>query len=276
MADIQEAPLSVKSYDVLKPDPHRTYSQSVVVEPSPRRLRIVFNGETVADSAKAMLLHETKHLPIYYLPVEDVRMDLLEKTDHTTHCPFKGDASYWTVKAGGRVAENAVWGYEDPIEGQEALDGLVAFYWDKMDHWYEEDEEIFIHPRDPHKRIDTVPSSRRVQVKVGGEIVADSKRGHFLFETGLPTRYYLPAGDVRMDLLEATDLRTGCPYKGTANYYSVHVGSKTFENIVWFYPDPIPECPKIKDLLCFFNEKVDAILVDGVEIPKVPSPWSDD
>ncbi len=273
MADIQEAPLSVKNYGVVKPD--TPAGHSVVVENSPRRLRVVFNGETVADSTNAKLLHETKHLPIYYLPVEDVRMDLLDKTDHSTHCPFKGDASYWTVNVGDRVAENAVWGYEDPIEGQEDLEGLVAFYWGKMDHWYEEDEEIFIHPRDPYKRIDTVPSSRRVQVKVGGEIVADSKRGHFLFETGLPTRYYLPSGDVRMELLEATDLRTGCPYKGTARYYSVHAGGQTYENIVWFYPDPIPECPKVKDLLCFFNEKVDAILIDGVEVAKVPSPWSD-
>ena len=273
MADIQEAPLRVKNYDVFKPG--TPAGHSVVVEDSPRRLRIVFNGETVADSANAKLLHETKHLPIYYVPIEDVRMELLHKTDHSTHCPFKGDASYWTVKVAERVAENAVWGYEDPIEGQGDLDGLVAFYWGKMDHWYEEDEEIFIHPRDPYKRIDTMPSSRRVQVKVGGEIVADSKRGHFLFETGLPTRYYLPADDVRMDLLEATDLRTGCPYKGTASYYSVHVSGQTFENIVWFYPEPIAECPKIKDLLCFFNEKVDAILVDGVEVPKVPSPWSD-
>jgi len=274
MSDIQEAPLSVKNYDVMKA--HRESGHTVVVEDSPRRLRVVFNGETIADSIRAKLLHETKHLPIYYVPVDDVRMDLLEKTGHKTHCPFKGDASYWTVKVGDRVAENAVWGYEDPIEGQDDLKGLVAFYSGKMDRWYEEDEEIVIHPRDPYKRIDTVASSRRVQVKVGGEIVADSTRGHFLFETGLPTRYYLPIDDVRMDLLEATDLRTGCPYKGTASYYSVHVGGQTFENIVWFYSDPIPECPKIKDLLCFFNEKVEAILVDGVEIPKVPSPWSED
>jgi uncharacterized protein (DUF427 family) len=156
------------------------------------------------------------------------------------------------------------------------LKGLVAIYWSEMDHWYEEDEEILIHARDPYKRIDTVASKRHVEVKLGGEVVADSKRATFLFETGMPTRYYIPKEDVRADMLSESELRTGCPYKGNANYYSVNAGGKTFENIVWYYPDPIAEIPKIKDLLCFFNEKVDAIHVDGVEIPKQRSPWSED
>ena len=274
MSDVQEAPLKVKKYDILKPNAGS--ESSLVIEDSPRRVRVVLNGETIADSVDMKMMHETRHLPMYYFPMDDVRMDLLENTDHTTHCPHKGDASYWSVKVGDRVAENAMWAYEDPLDDVPELEGLAAFYWNKMDHWYEEDEELFIHARDPYKRIDTVPSSRHVQVKVGGEIVADTKRAHFLFETGLPTRYYIPTEDVRTDLLTPSDLKTGCPYKGTAQYYSVSVGGKTFENLVWYYPDPIPELPKVKDLLCFYNEKVDAIIVDGKEAPKQPSPWSED
>ncbi len=274
MSDVQEAPLKVKNYDILKPNAGSEYS--LVIEDSPRRVRVVFNGETIADSVEMKMMHETRHLPMYYFPMDDVRMDLLEKTDHTTHCPHKGDASYWSVKVGDRVAENAMWAYEDPLDNVPELKALAAFYWNKVDHWYEEDEELFIHARDPYKRIDTVPSSRHVQVKVGGEIVADTKRAHFLFETGLPTRYYIPTEDVRTDLLTPSDLKTGCPYKGTAQYYSVSVGGKTFENLVWYYPDPIPELPKVKDLLCFYNEKVDAIIVDGKEAPKQRSPWSED
>jgi uncharacterized protein (DUF427 family) len=247
---------------------------AVIIEPSPRRVRVAFNGETIADSHNMCLLHEDGHLPIYYFPMDDVRMDLLVKTDHTTHCPYKGDASYWTVRVGGRDAENAVWGYEDPLPAQPALKGLVAFYWGRMDHWYEEDEEIIVHPRDPYKRIDTVRSSRRVVVTLGGDVVADTTRAIFLFETGLPTRYYIPREDIAATLTPS-DTETACPYKGTARYHGVKAGGKTYEDIVWYYPDPIPEIPKIKDLLCFYNEKVDAIAVDGQDIPKQPTPWSD-
>ena len=91
--------------------PHTLY-----FEDSPRRVRVMFNGETIADSKRVKLLHETGHLPVYYFPKEDVRMDLLEESDHTTHCSFKGDASYWSVKVGDRVAENAVWSYPEPLE----------------------------------------------------------------------------------------------------------------------------------------------------------------
>ena len=154
------------------------------------------------------------------------------------------------------------------------LQDYCAFYWDRVDHWYEEDEEVFVHPRDPHKRVDTVPSSRPVRVILGGETVADTTRAHFLFETGLPTRYYIPAEDVRMDLLTPTDTKTRCPYKGTASYWTARIGEETFDDIVWAYPDPVPECPKIKDLMCFYNEKVDAVFVDGTETEKPVTKWS--
>jgi uncharacterized protein (DUF427 family) len=169
-----------------------------------------------------------------------------------------------------------VWGYPDPYDEVPALKDFVAFYWDRVDHWYEEDEEIFVHARDPYKRVDVVNSSRHVQVIVGGETVADTRRARFLFETRLPTRYYIPPEDVRADLLVPSNKSTACPYKGKARYHSVKIGDDVFTDIVWYYPEPIAECPKIKDRLCFFNEMVDAILIDGVEMPRPVTPWSKD
>ncbi len=243
-------------------------------EPTPRRIRTAFAGETVADSARAMLMLESKHLPVYYFPRADVRADLLIESDHATRCPFKGQASYWSVRVGERVAENAAWSYLEPLSEAAAMKGYMAFYWDRMEHWYEEDEEVFVHPRDPYKRVDVVPSSRQVRVVLGGETVAESRRARFLFETGLPTRYYIPPEDVRGELLEPSDKQSRCPYKGVAGYRSVRVGERLYEDIVWSYPEPIPECPGIKGLMSFFNEHVDDILIDGEPIPKVETPWS--
>lgn len=254
------------------PDPHHR----VDIEPSPRRVRTVFNGETIADSTKMKLVFETRHLPVYYFPREDVNMALLSATDHHTHCPYKGDASYWSVQVGNRSADNAVWSYPSPIAGVEGLKDLMAFYWNKMDQWYEEDEEVFVHARDPYSRVDVVDSRRSVRVILGGETVADTTNARFLFETGLPTRYYMPASDVRTDLLTASETATQCPYKGTAHYHSARIGDRTFDDIVWYYPDPIAECPRIKYYLCFYNERVDAILVDGEEVPKPRTKWSTD
>jgi uncharacterized protein (DUF427 family) len=248
----------------------------VTLERSPRRVRVKFNGETIADSGAAHLLFETRHLPVYYFPRADVRMDLLAPTDHHSFCPYKGTASYWTIRVGDKVSENAVWGYPDPFDEVAALKDFVAFYWDRVDGWYEEDEEIFVHPRDPYKRVDVLASSRPVRVVVGGQTVADTRRARFLFETRLPTRYYIPQEDVRMDLLVPSDKVTACPYKGKARYWSVKIGQELLPDIVWSYPEPIPECSKIKGYLCFFNEHVDEIAVDGVAVPRPITPWSKD
>jgi uncharacterized protein (DUF427 family) len=203
-------------------------------------------------------------------------MDLLRPTEHHTFCPYKGTASYWTIRAGDKSSENAVWGYPEPYDEVDAIKDYVAFYWDRVDHWYEEDEEIFVHPRDPYKRVDVVASSRHVQVILGGETIADTRRGRFLFETRLPTRYYIPKEDVRMELLVPSEKTSACPYKGRARYWSAKIGGRDYPDIVWFYPEPIAECPKIRGLLSFFNEQVDAILVDGVEVPRPVTPWSKD
>ncbi len=248
----------------------------ITFEHSPRRVRVKFNGETIADSDAAHLLFETRHLPIYYFPRADVRMDLLRATEHHSYCPYKGTASYWSIAVGDRVSENAVWFYPEPFAEVAAIEDYVAFYWNRVDHWFEEDDEIFVHARDPYKRVDVVNSSRPLQVIVGGETVAETTRARFLYETRLPTRYYIPPEDVRMDLLIPSEKVTACPYKGTARYYSVKIGDRVFPDIVWFYPDPIAECPKIKNYLCFFNEHVDEIRLDGVPVPRPVTPWSKD
>jgi uncharacterized protein (DUF427 family) len=256
------------NFDTEVLQPHTLY-----FEDSPRRVRVMFGGETIADSKRAKLLHETGHLPVYYFPEEDIRMDLLERSDHTTYCPFKGDASYWSVRVGNRVSENAVWSYPEPIDSAPPLAGYLAFYWNKMDAWYEEDEEVFVHPRDPYHRVDILDSSRHVKVRVNGEVVAETDRPKLLFETGLPTRYYIPREDVKMEMLVASDRITGCPYKGIASYWSVEAGGERVEDLIWSYQDPIPEAAKIKGLLAFFNEKVD-LEVDGEEQERPQTRWS--
>jgi uncharacterized protein (DUF427 family) len=256
------------NFDTRVLQPHTLY-----VEDSPRRVRVVLGGETVADSRRAKLMHETGHLPVYYFPREDVRMELLEESDHTTHCPFKGEASYWSVKVGDKVSENAVWGYPEPIDSCPPIAGYVAFYWNRMDHWFEEDEEVFVHPRDPYHRVDILDSSRHVKVRVNGEVVAETQRPKILFETGLPPRYYIPPEDVREDALVKSEKTTRCPYKGVASYWSVEVGGDRVEDLIWCYQDPIPEAAKIKGLLAFFNEKVD-LEVDGEGQERPKTQWS--
>ncbi|HZD26309.1 MAG TPA: DUF427 domain-containing protein [Alphaproteobacteria bacterium] len=243
-------------------------------EPCPRRVRVMFGGETVADSTQVQYLFETRHLPVYYFPREDVRMDLMRPTQHSTFCPFKGEASYWTVEAGGKAAENAVWSYEAPFPQTAEIKDYLAFYWDRMEHWYEEDEEVFVHPRNPYVRVDVLDSSRPVRIELGGETVAESRRSRFLFETGLPTRYYLPREDVRTELLVDSERTSRCPYKGTARYWHVEVGGERFEDVVWSYPEPLAEAARVKDYLCFFDEKVDAVHVDGKAMARPKTKWS--
>ncbi|MGQ0602790.1 MAG: DUF427 domain-containing protein, partial [Anaerolineales bacterium] len=224
------------------------------------------------DSKRVMLLRASGRLPVYYFPKQDVRADLLTASKHTTTDSL-GTASFSNVKANGHTAENAAWTYTKLAKGAPRLKGYVAFEWKKMDAWFEEDEQVYVHARDPYKRIDVCHSSRHIRVVVGGETVADTRRPCLLFETSLPTRYYIPKADVRMELLEPSDAHTRCPYKGAASYYSVKVGDKMFKDLVWYYPVPIPECPKIENLLCFFNEKVD-IYIDGELQPRPVTPWS--
>jgi uncharacterized protein (DUF427 family) len=242
-------------------------------DPVPQRIRVIFGGQTVVDSDDAKLLHETGHLPVYYFPLADVRQDLLERTEKRTRCPHKGEASYWSLRAGGRTAEDAVWAYEDPIEPASFLRGHVALYWHKADEWFAEDEQLFGHARDPYSRIDVYRTSRRVQVSLDGVVVADSVQSRALFETGLPTRYYFPPEDVRLDLLESSSRRTRCAYKGSASYWHVRIGGVRHDDLAWTYADPQHDAEPVRDLIAFFNERVD-IDVDGVRSDRPRTQWS--
>ncbi len=233
------------------------------VEPCPRWVRVRFAGQLVADSKRVLFLREPGRLPVYYFPEADVRCEALVPAAHPAPCPHAGAAVCWTVRVGDRTAEHAAWAHPDPPPHRLPLRGHVAFEWSKMDAWFEEDDEVYVHPRDPYKRVDVLHSSRHVRVIVAGELVAETRRPSLLFETGLPTRYYVPKADVRMDLLVPTETETRCPYKGLATYYSVRVGPTVVEDVAWYYRHPIPECGKIENLVCFFNERVDALYVDG-------------
>ena len=240
----------------------------VFTMPSPKRLRVKVGDIIVADTVDALVMQESDHLPVYYFPIKNVREEFLMASATTTESPFKGTATHYSMNTGVTLVEDAGWRYLEPVQGCPPVADYMAFYWNKMNHWYEEDEEIFVHARDPFRRIDCLPSSRHVQVAVDGEIVADSRRATFLFETGMPTRYYLPISDTRLDLLHPSDTMTRCPYKGISNYYHLTVKAKRYENMVWYYPDPVHEAGRIKGLVSFYNEFVDRILVDGVEQPK--------
>jgi uncharacterized protein (DUF427 family) len=155
-----------------------------------------------------------------------------------------------------------VWCYEAPYDEVPFIGGYLAFYWDRVDAWYEEDEPIFGHPRDPFHRVDVRASRRLVRVVLAGEIVAESRRALFVFETGLPTRYYLPREDVRTELLEPTATRTVCPYRGTASYWTARVRGQEFPDVVWSYADPLPEMERLRDHLAFYEEKMESLTVD--------------
>ena len=234
-------------------------------EPHPRRIRAVFAGRTVLDTVRGALLHESNLLPVVYVPIEDLDQSVLEPTNHHTHCPFKGDASYWSLRAGDRVAENAVWTYREPLEPAPWLRGYAAVYWDRMDAWYEEDDEIRGHVRDPYHRVDARPSSRRVQVLAGDEVLAESDRPVLLFETGLPTRAYTPREDVRAELMPS-ETRTHCPYKGDASYWSVRrPDGEVLKDAVWSYQagDLLSDGPvAIADHVAFLHDDVEVRILE--------------
>src|SRR5437588_154690 len=205
---------------------------TIRVEDSPKRIRAYVGGRLVVDTIRARLAWEDRPYPAYWLPRDDVRVDLL------------GEG------AGARDSQDA------------GLRDYVHVPWRAVEHWFEEDEEVFVHPRDPHTRVDILPSSRHVEVVINGVTVANSHQPRLLFETGLPTRYYLPLVDVRLDLLHPSDTTTRCPYKGTAGYWSVEAGGQVVPDLAWIYRAPVAESVRIAGLACFYNEKVE-LYVDG-------------
>ena len=218
----------------------------------PRRVRATFNHETVLDTVNGRFLHESNLLPVLYVPESDVRTELLVRTDKASHCPFKGDANYWSIVVGGRTAENAVRGYPGTLAGAEWLAGHLAFHWERMDSWFDEDEEVFGHLRDPFHRVDARPSSRHVVVRHHGEVLAETTRPIVVSENGLPNRFYVPVADVRTDLLTSSTTVTHCPYKGWASYWSLRDGSAA--DLAWSYERPFADASMAQHHLCFLAD----------------------
>lgn len=244
-----------------------------LVEPTPRWIRVRLGDELVADSRRALLHVQygpsdlpRSFLPTYYVPLDDVRPGVLADR----HEDGSG-LTTWTVQAGGRRVERGAWMHAEPPPPVEALAGMVTFSWRELS-FFEEDEPLQAHARDPHKRVDVAPSSRHVRVEVDGHLLAESTRPLLLFETTLPVRYYLPAEDVVAELLPSST-ESVCPYKGVARWWSVRAGDRVIEDLVWSYPTPIPENPRIAGLLAFLNEKVD-LVIDGERQERPVTPWS--
>lgn len=198
--------------------------------PTARWIRATRGEDTIVDSRRALLAWEPgERVPIYAFPRQDV----------------------------APVAASEARGFEDAD-----LHGYVTIAWDAPDHWYEEDEEVFIHPRDPFVRVDPLKSSRHVRVERDGQLLAESDAPILVFETGLPTRYYLPQRDVDSSLLSDSDLQTGCPYKGFASYRDVTIDGRRHPGLFWYYPAPFREASEIEGYLAPYNERVD-VIVDG-------------
>ena len=231
----------------------------------------MLGGQVVADTTDAAYVWENPSYPQYYVPRADVAPGALKETGTASRSPSRGTATHFSVLGGDRVAEDAAWCYADsPLE---ALRDRVPFDWWAMDAWFEEDEEVFVHPRSPYTRVDILRGSRAVRIEVAGVVVAETTRPTFLFETGLPRRTYVPKLDVRMDLLDPTDSATMCPYKGTARYWSVRAGGEVQRDLAWSYDAPFRESAPIAGLVAFYDEKVD-VFVDGVLQSRPRTPFS--
>jgi uncharacterized protein (DUF427 family) len=244
-------------------------------EEVPVRIRALLEGETLADSRRAMLLHESGRLPVYWFPLDDVRRDLLIDAQRREELPGKGAVRRLDACVRSRTVPGAAVEIERAEASAAFLAGHVALQWDAMDEWFAEDEQLFGHPRDPYSRIDVLRTTRHVRVTLDGQVLADSRRARMLVESSLPVRYYLPPDDVRIDLLVPSSNRSRCAYKGSAAYWHVRVGERLEEDLVWSYPEPQHDAVPVRDLMCFFNERVDLEL-DGEPARRPQTQWSRD
>lgn len=241
-------------------DPRR---RELTFEPTSRWVRGKRGDEAVVDSRRALLVWEPpRPVPIYAFPLDDVRTDLLEPVERPPDAPA-GRETFYALRGA-----TSAWTWPD-----RELDGYIAFDWDAIDHWYEEDEEVFVHPRDPYHRIDVLESSRHVEVRVDDETIADTRRAALLFETGLPVRYYVPLDDIERSLLVDSDTHSECPYKGRASYYSVRIAAALHDDLAWYYADPLPCVGAIRGRVALYNERVDMV-VDGQLERRPRTTWS--
>jgi uncharacterized protein (DUF427 family) len=231
-------------------------------EPVPRRVRAVLGGRTVLDTTRALYVWEWPPYPQFYIPVEDVAADVLVDENHEQKLS-RGTARRQGLKVGGVEKGAAARVYTDG-----SLQGYARFEWEALDAWYEEDEEVFVHPRSPYARVDALRSTRHIRVELDGVLLAESSAPVLLFETGLPTRYYLDRTAVNFGALERTGTMTACPYKGrTTDYWSIRTPSGLHPDLAWSYAFPTAALTPIAGLVAFYNEKVD-ITLDGAALER--------
>ncbi|MGI9030283.1 MAG: DUF427 domain-containing protein [Ilumatobacteraceae bacterium] len=257
--------------------------------PEAKRIRAFVGGTTVVDSTRARIVWEPRRVvPSLAVPVDDLHGLLVAAEPDTTEerAVQLGDGPPVLDPSTGFTFHSAPGRSFDIVTGNSPLaaaafapadadfDGYVIVDFDAFDEWREEDEVLVGHARDPFKTIDTRRSSRRVEVEIAGVIFADSTRPVMLFETYLPTRYYLPHEDVRMDLLVPSATASVCAYKGQARYWSAHIDGTVVTDVAWSYDDPHNYATLVKDMICFFNERVD-VSIDGERLARPRSPWSD-
>jgi uncharacterized protein (DUF427 family) len=257
------------------PGPARDYPWTIVpvdhIEPVPRRVRSVLAGATVVDTTRALYVWEWPNYPQYYVPLADVNGSLLVDEGHVQHL-HRGTVRVHGLRANGVDQPGAarVFG-DDALEG---LAGTVRFDWDALDAWFEEDEEVFVHPRNPYVRVDALRSTRHVRIEVDGVVLAESSSPVMVFETGLPTRYYLNRTEVDFSHLVPSDTVTACPYKGTTSgYWSVQIGDELHADLAWSYHFPTRQLIPIAGLIAFYDEKVD-VIVDGERQPRPQTHFS--
>ncbi|KAF4961558.1 hypothetical protein FGADI_182 [Fusarium gaditjirri] len=230
-----------------------------------RRIQAVHNRTTIVDTTHGVYVWEHDSFPTIYVPVVDVKnAKLVDKKNISVELKERAAIAQLVIPAHDSINEakvdNVVRFFQDVTLG--ALSDMVRIEFRSIDQWFEEDEPIFVHAKDPFKRIDILHSTRPIEVKVNGRTVAKTTSSMHLLETGLPTRYYLPLSAVDPTVLSKSTVRSKCPYKGEAEYYHIVIDGKTFENLVWYYNHPTLESASIARLVCFYNEKVDIIL-DG-------------
>jgi uncharacterized protein (DUF427 family) len=240
--------------------------------PTSRRVRVLFNSSFIVDTTSAYHVWEHDYFPQYYVPFSALQNSTSSTKEEVKTEKGHAGAAILTIKVPGsngiaeKTTEKAIRFADDPATAGK-LAGLVRLDFASMDMWLEEDSPIYVHPKDPFRRVDILPSSRPVEVKIGGQTVASSPNSVHLLETGLPTRYYLPLASVDQSYLRPSNLVTKCPYKGDANYYDVVVNGEVFKDVVWYYRNPTLESAGVTGLLCFYNEKVDTFL-GGVKLER--------
>lgn len=236
------------------------------IEPAPRRVRGYLGHELVFDTTQARYVWEVPYYPAYYVPLADVRAEFLRDENHAQRVQLGASHLYSVVGSGATQTHPSAARVFD-ADGASPVAGTVRFDWDVL-RWFEEDEQIYGHPRNPYSRVDALRSQRHVRVELDGVVLADTGAPVLLFETGLPTRYYIDPTDVAFEHLEPSATQTLCPYKGTTTgYWSVRVGDSVHPDLAWTYHYPLPAVAAIAGLVAFYNEKLD-ISVDGVNLTR--------